>query len=519
MAIPKENRQQMINLMYLVLMALLALNVSAELLNAFSLINNSLNNSAKSLDGRNESVYKSFTAKKVKEPANQDLIKFEAAALEMKQKSAELQTYVDQLINDLITEGGGIDPVTGDMARRDDVSLSTRFLVEGTERGSVTSGRGYDLKKKIDAAIVEMTKNVKKEDLAKELADLPVSTKARKEGADWVRETFAQIPAIASQTMLIKIKSDIKAAEGQLATYFFRQVGDAKELAKDEIVFDKFGAKIVAPSSYIMQGDAFEAEVFLAAFNSKTNNVSINVNGSSLPVNSDGVAKYSVRGNSPGEYPVRGTITVRNERTGQNNSYPLPDFKYTVAAPFANVTPTKMNVFYIGVPNPVLVSAAGYRQQDLSVSMSAGTISSEGNGYVVRVQSQGETNVNVSAKGKQLASVKFRVKMIPDPKAKVGNKEGGSMNAAEMKVQNGLAAVLENFDFDAKFDVISYNVTYLARRQDPTTAACTGPYFSQAVKGFQSQMKPGDTIYFEEIRVKGPDGTTRKIPSIVFKLI
>lgn len=519
MAIPKENRQQMINLMYLVLMALLALNVSAELLNAFSLINNSLNNSAKSLDGRNSAVYSSFTAKKVKEPTNKSVIQYEAYALEMKQVSADLQSYVDGLINQLVEQGGGIDPVTGDMARRDDVNLSTRFLVEGEQRGSVTAGKGYELKKKIDEAIKKMTAHVDPADLADQMSKLPLSTNARKEGADWVRETFAQIPAIASQTMLIKTKSDIKAAEGQLAAYFFGKVGNSEELKPEEIVFDKFGARIVAPSSYIMQGDPFEAEVFLAAFNSKTNNVSINVNGANLAVNSDGVAKYSVRGNTPGEFPVRGSISVKNDRNGKVTSYPLPDFKYTVAAPFANVTPTKMNVFYIGVPNPVLVSAAGYRQQDLSVSMSAGSISSEGNGYVVRVQSQGETNVNVSAKGKQLASVKFRVKMIPDPKAKVGNKEGGSMNAAEMKVQNGLAAVLENFDFDAKFDVISYNVTYLARRQDPTTAACTGPYFSQAVKGFQSQMKPGDTIYFEEIRVKGPDGTTRKIPSIVFKLI
>jgi gliding motility-associated protein GldM len=237
-----------------------------------------------------------------------------------------------------------------------------------------------------------------------------------------------------------------------------------------------------------------------------------------LSVNSDGVGKYTVRGSTPGEYPVRGTISVRNDRTGKVDSYPLPDFKYTVAAPFATVTPTKMNVFYIGVDNPVAVSAAGFRQQDLNVSMNNGTITSSGSGYIVRVQNQGETNVTVSAKGKQLASLPFRIKRIPDPIAKVGGKNGGTMPSAEMKVQQGLSAILENFDFDARFEVISYNVTYLPRKQDPATVSVTGPYFNAAVKQFQSTMKPGDTVYFEEIRVKGPDGTQRKITGIVFKL-
>lgn len=532
MAIPKENRQQMINMMYIVLTALLALNVSAELLNAFALIKDSLSKSSDTLVIRNESVYKSFATKKIKEPANKDIIKYEEKALKIKALSKDLQSYVDQLEAELVKEGDGIDPETNQMKKRDDVDLSTRFFVEQNKPGG-PPGKGYDLKKKIEETITAMMAEI--EDTAgfrTELERLPFDAVVGADGkltlknikgidgreVDWVRGTFAQIPAIASQTMLTKIKSDILSTEGQISSYMYRLLGDAPVLDEEDIVFDKFAAKIVAPTSYIMEGDVFEAEVFLAAFNSKSKNVSITVNGQGLPVNSDGVAFYKAAGRSAGEYPVNGVINVLNDRTGKSAQYKLPDFKFTVAKPFATVSPTKMNVFYIGVPNPVEVSAAGVRAQDLTVSMSAGSITGSGGKYTVTVASQGKVTVNVGVKGKTLASQEFRVKIIPDPVAKVGGKPGGIMSAAEMRAQNGLSAILENFDFDAKYDVLSYQVTYVAKRQDPVSAICNGPYFSAGVKSFQGQMKPGDTVYFEDIKVKGPDGTTRKIPGIVFKL-
>jgi len=542
MAIPKESRQQMINMMYIVLTALLALNVSAELLNAFSLINRSLLKSGESLDARNKQIYDSFAAKKAKEPGNEKVRIWEEKALKVKQISEGLQTYIDQITEELIRQGGGpAEEYNGDMKQRGDVDLSTRYLVEGTQKGNVKGGEGYKLQTKIEEGLTQILALVEKEDVPLitskwpfnyELVDGKVilkpsqgPTKANEKNPianpanDWVRESFAQIPAIASQTMLTKINSDIKSVETDVSSYMFGKVGQSTELKETEIVFDKFAAKIVAPTSYVMLGETFEAEIFLAAFNSNTKNVTMTVNGAGLPVNSDGVGTFKRAATSVGEFPVTGVINVRNDRTNQVKPYKLPDFKYTVAAPFATVSPTKMNVFYIGVDNPIEVSAAGVRAQDLNVSVSGGSISGSGGSYTVRVSTAGEANVTVSARGKALTAKKFRVKMIPDPVAKVGGKNGGRMNAAEMRAQNGLAAILENFDFDARFEVVSYQVTFVPKRQDPVSAACNGAYFNSQVQSFQKEMKPGDTVYFEDIRVKGPDGTTRRIPGIVFQLI
>ena len=542
MGIPKTNRQQMINMMYIILTAMLALNVSAELLNAFSLINKSLTKSAITIDERKKNIYDSFAAKKAKEPGNEKITIYENKALEVKQISEDVQNYIETITSQLIEQGGGPDPeLNGDMKKRDDVDLSSRFMVEGTERGNVKGGVGYVLQAKIENALTRFYAMVDTSDRDRVVASWPFNiniqggkvhilpniapSKSNERNPianpsnDWVRESFLQIPAIASQTMLTKYKTDMKNIETELASYMFSKIGSSSELQVDEIVFDKFQAKIVAPTSYVMLGETFEAEIFLAAFNSKTKNVSISVNGGALPVNSDGVATYKRVATSVGEFPVTGSINVKNDRTNEVKSYKLPEYKYTVAAPFATVSATKMNVFYIGVDNPIEVSAAGVRGQDLNVSVSGGNVSGSGGKYDVRVSHQGNTTVNVSAKGKNLTSKTFRVKMIPDPVAKVGNKNGGRMNAAEMRVQNGLSAILENFDFDARFSVISYQVTFVPRRQDPVSAVCNGAYFNSQVKSFQSEMKPGDMVYFEEIRVKGPDGTTRRIPGIVFTLI
>ncbi len=542
MAIPKESRQQMINMMYIVLTAMLALNVSAELLNAFSLINKSLVKSSETLDKRTAAIYSTFAEKRVKETANERLKIYEEKALKVKSISESVQKYIDQTTNELIEQGGGpAEEFGGDMKKRDDVDLSTRLLVEGTQKGNVTGGKGYELQRRLEDALTQLigladtadieiiTKNwpfnteitngkvkiLANQSPTKQNERNPIANPAN----DWVRESFAQIPAIASQTMLTKFKSDMKGIEADMSAYMLAKIGQAEQLKEDEIVFDKFQAKIVAPTSYVMLGETFEAEIFLAAFNSRTNNVSISVNGGSLPVNSDGVGTFKRSASSVGEFQLNGAITVRNERTGTSNSYKLPEYKYTVAAPFATVSPTKMNVFYIGVDNPVEVSAAGVRAQDLSVTMSGGSISGSGGVYNVNVSSAGKATVTVGAKGKTITSSEFRVKMIPDPVAMVGGKKGGRMNAAEMRVQNGLSAVLENFDFDARFEVVSYQVTFVPKRQDPVSAICNNAYFNSQVKSFQSEMKPGDSVYFEEIRVKGPDGTTRRIPGIVFTLI
>ena len=510
MSIPKENRQQMINLMYLVLTALLALNVSSEILNAFRTINTSLVSSNKLLDINTQTSYNAFAVKKAKEPANMQIVEFQQKADKVIALSKDLQSFISDLQKGITEEAGGAGEEGAIMKRQDDLDASTRYFIEEKKKG-------YELKKKIEEFKNTVLGLVDPKELEVMKERIPLNTTPQKKDGDWARDYFFQMPPVASYTMLTKVLADTKASEGQLVSYFYQKIGDAKELEPQEIVFDAFSAQITSPSAYILQGEKFEANVFLAATSSKNSNVSVNVNGASLKPDDKGVAHFS---SSPGvgEYDLRGSISLRNDRTGKVDNYPLPPFKYTVAAPFATVSPTKMNVFYIGVPNPVQVSAAGVANSKLQVGMSAGSITGSGGKYEVRVTTQGTTNVTVTANGKNYGSFPFRVKMIPNPVAKVSGMPGGRINAGIWKAQQGVVAELENFDFDAKFEVLSFNMFYQPKLQDPGIASATGPYFSAAQKAFIAKAKPGDIFYIEEIKVKGPDGLSRKIPGVAFKI-
>ena len=518
MAIPKENRQQMINMMYLVLTAMLALNVSAEILNAYKTVNKSLENSKTTADTNLKTTYNAFAAKKAKEPTNVAVTTNEDKTKQAQGITDALLASISKLKKEVISRAGGPDQddPNGIMLRKDDMEVSTGYLVEGT---SGKNGEGYKLKQEVDETLKKLYALIEPADLTTVQERMSLNTTPNDKNGDWVREEFYQMPAIASYAMLTKLENDVKNTQGTLASYFFSKIGASQELTQDQIVFDKFSAQITAPSTYILKGETFEANVSLAATSSKSaGTVSVNVNGQNIPVDqATGIAKYKAAP-GVGEYSLKGTVSVKNDRTGKVTSYPIPEMKYTVAAPFATVSPTKMNVFYIGVDNPVEISAAGASANDLKVSMSAGTISGSGGKYSVRVTQQGTTNVNVTAKGKAFPPFPFRVKMIPNPIAKVSGMPGGRINAAVWKAQKGVLADLENFDFDAKFEVLSYNMFYQPKLQDPGIASATGPYFSPAMQAFIAKAKPGDLFYIEEIKVKGPDGMSRKIPGIAFKI-
>jgi len=144
MAIPKENRQQMINMMYLVLTAMLALNVSAEILNAFKTINKSLENSKVTADTNLKTTYNAFAAKKAKEPSNTAVTANEDKTRQSQSITDKLLASIAKLKQDIITKAGGPDKddPAGIMMRKDDMDVSTGYLVEGTNG---KNGEGYYL--------------------------------------------------------------------------------------------------------------------------------------------------------------------------------------------------------------------------------------------------------------------------------------------------------------------------------------------------------------------------------------
>ncbi len=522
MAIPKAVRQRMINVMYIVLLALLALQIPKEVTQAFIKINDGIELSNSSIDKINNATIEGLKEKGKKDA---DAEKYAELSLKVREKVADLNKYIED-IKKSIVDKIGVDPETGKIQSPEEVNMTSEILVKGEPNG-VNDGIAYALKERINKTKEEILALLPKEEmedwkegLYKETAEaLPLKAEAHGtaadglHGGDWVFETFDHMPAAGAMAMLSQIQADASSSENKIVDALKQMVG----LQRVEV--DQFSAAIVAPSSYVLRGKPFEAEIFLAASSSDNSNVTISANGARLPINKEGRAVFKGNTGSTGEKTINAVVNVTNKK-GDITPYKTT-YKYTVADPFATVTPTKMNVFYIGVDNPVTASAAGVLGKDLRVNMSNGTISGSGGNYTVRVSKQGDANITVSdAAGTRYGSFPFRVKMIPDPIASVGKLEGsGNMRAAELRVQKGVRAILKNFDFDAKFSVLSYDMVFAARRQDLAVSKGNGPIFNQQMNSYIQRAKPGDLVYIENLRVRGPDGTTRKIPGITIKVI
>jgi len=548
MGIPKEPRQQMINLMYLVLTALLALNVSAEVLNAFKLVSDGMQVSNNAVDDKNQSVMDAFLMQYQNDSVRTR--KYLADARKAQELEGQFVKYVQSLRDLVIEKSGGYvdnDTVARELKGKRNFDIPTFLLVE--------EGRGKQLREEIgklrDSLLaLPSLDEADRVALAKQFT---LSTEYNKEAAkklgkkSWEAYLFDHVPVIAVNTILTKFQGDAKSSAGFVIETLFKKIGASS------YKFDALSAKVIAPTSYVLVGQEYKADIFVSATSSTQNPIvylgtfdpsKFNYNPKmtsfpkleefplkpgydSIPVQ-DGMGKYVDRSSSVGLKERTGVIKVKKPQGTGFDYYPFK-LEYQIAEAGLVVSPDKMNVFYIGVDNPVSISVPGFPADRITASLNKnGTLKQDKPGHyianVTTVDLKGETEVVVSAKmqdgtSKPMGSKAFRVKRVPDPVAKIGNEKGGSVKAATFKVQRGMLAELENFDFDIKFQVVSYEMTYAAARQDLLSTSADGPLFSQKMLDYLSKAKPGDVFYFDKIKVKGPDQVVRTLPGIVFKLI
>ncbi len=228
---------------------------------------------------------------------------------------------------------------------------------------------------------------------------------------------------------------------------------------------------------------------------------------------------YSTSTGKEGIFSWVGTVRVK-QTDGTTKEYRTSEQKYQVSRPSAVVSPDKMNVFYIGVANPVSVSAPGIPKESLRVNMSGGSISGSSGKYTVNVNSIGIVKVNVSAdingKVQTIGSSDFRVKRIPDPKGKFAGKTGGAMSSVIIKSQSSIFAILDGFDFDARFTVTRFNLLIAKPRSDVASFQTSGNSFSPQMKAAIATVTPGTRVIIDGIIAVGPDGTQRQLDGMVF---
>lgn len=503
MSIPKEPRQLLINLMYIVLTALLALNVSAEIMNAFLLMDKSLNESSDITANSNDKLIAEISKQAETYTQFSDL---KDKALEAKNISKEFSDFVALIKEDLIEESGGFDE-KGDPKGFKNKEVTTRMLVK--------EGRGTTLEKSIEKTRKDLLALVNEEEERIVLEkNIPLRVNEIPEDSDkknWAQFTFQQMPVAAVLPVLSKLQNDVKVAETTILNHFFAKTGITYKP-------DAFEAVVSANKSYVIRGEQLQAEVFLGAYSSTVDNISVAVNGRNYPVR-NGKAIVNVTPNGIGKKELNAKITIENPLTGKVESY-NKTFVYEVGERSVTASAEKMNVFYVGVDNPLSVSAAGVPSGQVNVSADGLNITKVNNvQYNVRPDRPGRTTISVSGGGLEVTNFEFRIKPIPDPVMMLGNKKGGTISPGELKIYDKLSAVLENFDFDAVCGIKGFEVTRVPKNGDAIYHTNRTGNFDSDTKRILSKSKRGDMVYFEKIKVKCPgDRANRSLSSLVFRV-
>lgn len=546
-------RQKMIGLMYLFLTCMLALNVSKDVLDAFILINGKLQTTNENFISKNDIAYKALEKAASSNPtkagpswntAQQIKIKADSLVNQMQYYKELIISTADKLdmqsleVNEkgkrvILVEKDGqevLTPIEDVVNSKDNTDVAAQIMY-----GQENNGEGQVLRALIENFKEYILANV---DTTKVGLRTSIQTSLSTEGTKhdnithaWESQNFEHLPLMAVITNLTQMQTAVRNVEGDFVSY------KLSNLDAESFKFNKLAPIVIPNSTYIMQGGEYNAQIFLGAFD--TTKAPIVEIGSQVYKGADGnykvrngqlveidpatnMAILKRRGSGLGTQKYEGLIKIKSPSSDDTLYYPFKQ-EYQVAQSSVVVSPTKMNVFYVGVDNPVEISVPGIPGDDIVATMSGGSIRKAGKiGYVVKCPRPGKATINVSAKiegkTKSMGSKEFRIKPVPDPVATIWGMEGGNIDAAKLRAAKRIDAKMKNFDFDLQFDVTSY-IASTKVGDYVIDAKGQGSRISSDIKSkIFAKLKKGQKVYFEEIKAIGPDKKPRQLGIIMFKI-
>jgi gliding motility-associated protein GldM len=538
-------RQKMIGMMYLILTAMLALNVSKEAVEAFKKVDLSLTKTTANYIKKNDITYATFDAAAAENPEKAG--PWKTKAYDVKGRADELFNYIQDLKIEIITkaEGPEAEAILPDnriditkVKKIDENNIPSEVLV-----GANQDGKGNDLKALIEDYRQFLVETLEGKDIGAEQSILDIlntDDPVNLEGTgteDWVNAQFQTLPLVAVITILSKMQVDVRNAETDVLNFLYTQI-DAGSFKFNYII-----PTVTTNTSYVMQGNEYEAKVFVAATDTTQDleifvgpyTTTTNADGSlsyepssqstKLPIDDSGRGIYRVRAGSVGEKSWGGVIKMRAP-DGSTRSYKF-DQKYSVGMPNVVVSPTAMNVLYQGIQNPLDISVPGVGSDKLTVRMTNGDIKrgkyKDYRGeYVAQPRTVGQNaqiivSANIDGKVQSFPPVEFRVRRLPDPEARFANMKEGNVLRSVAAAQQVVIAVLENFEFDLTYTVTGFTVSVNDKGFE-ITAESNSNRLTSKQKELIGNLRAGQKLIIEKIKAVGPDGRTRDLNPIILKI-
>lgn len=503
-------RQRMINLMYIVLTAMLALNVSSDVLNGFNQVEDGLARTNVSISNRNADIYNRIAAFAEQNPEKGGVWYDKATKLRNTTDTLyrQMETLMIEIVKNADGESGDVDNINS----LDDLESASYVML------SPTQGKGVILRKDIDRyrnyVTSLLTDSVKRNNIENTLSTLPQKENGTFVEKTWEETLFENMPVISAVTILRKLQSDVLYAEGEGLNALLNGI-DAGDVRVNRV-----SAFVIPSSRNVMRGSKYSANIVLAAVDT-TQRPTVVINGTELD-NQEGL--YEVVTSKTGTFDYSGYI----EMPRGDGSMERQDFtsSYTVIEPMATVSATMMNVLYAGIDNPISIAVPGVASSNISASMTNGTLSRAGDRWVAKPAKVGTEAVvsvtaNIDGRVQTVASMSFRVRKLPDPtpfimfKDDKGNadryKGGRPLSKALLLQSPGIEAAIDDDLLNINFQVVSFETVIYDSMGNAIPELSNGSQFSQRQKDSFRRLSRGKRFYITRVKAVGPDGIERII--------
>lgn len=505
-------RQKMINLMYVVLMAMLALNVSSDVLNGFSLVDEGLNRSKDNTNIQNQAIYATLHDAMDKNP--EKTREWYDKAQRVRSLSDSLYNFAEQLKWEIVKEADGKDGDIRNIRSKENLEAATHIML------APGIGKGGKLRDAIIAYRQEILKMVNDKNQQKIIADnlsTDVPAKGKILGKNWQEYMFENTPVAASVTLLTKLQNDVRHAEGEILHQLVANI-DIKDVRVNEI-----NAYVIPTAQTVVRGGKFSAQIIMAAVDT-TARPDIYIGNTLLKTNN---GRYETICNSTGNFTLNGYLVMRNgngESIRREFSQP-----YTVVEPSATVSATMMNMLYAGYQNPISVSVPGIPINKVSASMSGGSLTKQGDGSYIAVPSKvgDDVTITVTAENEgrmqEMGKFMFHVRKLPDPTpfisynddkgTPVRYKGGTPLGKGMLIGAKGLSAAIDDGLLDITFRVTSFQTTFFDNMGNAVPEVSKSGEFTDRQRAMFRQLSRGKRFYISQVHAIGPDGIERTLPS------
>ncbi|MGM9810595.1 MAG: gliding motility protein GldM [Paludibacteraceae bacterium] len=514
---PETPRQKMIGMMYLVLTAMLALNVSAEILNGFKMVDDSLHDSIEAANTRNDKMYRDFEEATRQNP--EKMQDWYNRASELRQRADSLYNYIQDFKTQIVLIADG-DKAKQKIAANIDPTreIESQDNTDAVGQYALNEGNGAVLREMMAMYrdyIVELA--AKKPELASEFNNIfscnKIWSKNEKDSVAWEVGMFEGMPVCACITVLTKIQNDVRATESELVLYLMDQT-DAGDLR-----VNKLNAYVIPKSDYVIQGAKYTAQIILAGVDS-TRRPEYYINGQRI--NDQGI--YEVVASGLGQKSYSGQIAYMDPATGEMQYLPFQS-EYTVSEPSVTISNTALDIMYRGYDNPFSISVPGVSNNRLKVEVSGGASVTQKNGLWIINPNEQAKNITVKVMAEMEGTMHnmgertYRVKALPDPAAyfKSGEKEFNDGSIPRSTLLNPNATIIASYGADGLLD-LAFTVTSFKLNANGTYLDGKGNKFSKEHLDRLGKLKKGAIVVITDIRAVGPNGQEKRLSSIPLTL-